>query len=473
MSKNPANKSQTCRGPSRRELLKFGGLSLFGLGLPELLAGRSSLAAAVNATAAPPVGKSKHCIVLFMLGGPPQHEIWDPKPEAPFEIRGDVLPAATNVPGIQVGELMPLTARQMDKICILRAMSTGDSAHSTSGYAMSTGVSHVPLGVEGAAPGAPNNHPSIAAMVKHVCGERNARQNALPASIVIPEVLANDGNKTWPGQDGGFLGRSADPWVLEGDPSQPNYQVQDLAPAIGVADSRVHERLSLLERFDRHLRADPKSEAFAQFDVWRQQALTLLASPVARRAFELGKEPDKVRDRYGRNKFGQCVLLARRLIEAGVPLVQVNWTRIEGALNFGGWDTHMKNSEALRTTLMPRMDQAYSALLGDLAERGLLEETLVVWVGEFGRTPKINPAAGRDHWGPVFSVALAGGGVRGGQVHGSSDRLGAAPMSGRVEPADLTATIFHCLGLDPQSQIRDNSGRPLPISRGRILHEIC
>jgi hypothetical protein len=470
MSKNPKSGFSHCRGPTRRELLKFGGLSLFGLGLPDLLAQRSALSAK---TSAPPAGKSKHCIVLFMLGGPPQHETWDPKPEAPVEIRGDIGSIPSAVPGIRVGELMPLTARQMEKICILRAMSTGDSAHSTSGYAMSTGVPHIPLGVEFAQPGAPNNYPSTAAIVKHVCGQQRSNPGGLPAAITLTEVLANDGNKTWPGQDGGFLGRGADPWVLNGDPAQPNYRVQDLAPALGVADERIHQRLSLLAQFDRRLRVDPASEAFAQFDVWRQQALTLLASPAARRAFELNQEPDKVRERYGRNKFGQSVLLARRLVESGVSLVQVNWPRIDGALNNGAWDTHTKNAESLRTVLMPRMDQAYSALLDDLTARGLLEDTLVVWVGEFGRTPKINPAAGRDHWGGVFSVALAGGGVRGGQVHGSSDRLGAAPKSGRVEPADLTATIFHCLGLDPQQQIRDNSGRPLPISRGRVLHEIC
>jgi hypothetical protein len=455
--------------------LKFGGLSLFGLGLPELLARRNALSAATDASPSgnEPLGKSKHCIVLFMLGGPPQHETWDPKPDAPVEIRGDLGSIASSVPGIRVGELMPLTARQMDKICILRACSTGDSAHSTSGYAMSTGVPHVPLGVEFAQPGAPNNYPSTAAIVKHVCGQQASGRTALPAAITLTEVLANDGNKTWPGQDGGFLGRGADPWVLGGDPAQANYHVQDLAPAAGVAEARMQDRLSLLAQFDRRLKVDPTTDAFAQFDVWRQQALTLLASPAARRAFELGQEPDAVRERYGHNKFGQSVLLARRLVESGVSLVQVNWPRIDGALNNGAWDTHTKNSESLRTVLMPRMDQAYSALLDDLAARGLLDETLVVWAGEFGRTPKINPAGGRDHWGPVFSVALSGGGVRGGQIHGSSDRLGAAPKSGRVEPADLTATIFHCLGLDPQHQIRDNSGRPLPISRGRVLHEIC
>ncbi len=290
--------------------------------------------------------------------------------------------------------------------------------------------------------------------------------------MTLNEVAANDGNKTWPGQDGGFLGRGADPWVLGGDPSLPDYQVQDLVPPGGMAGERVLERLSLLEQLDRRIAAAQRNSAAGQFDVWRQQALDLMASPAARRAFDLNQESPATRDRYGRNKFGQSVLLARRLIEAGVALVQLNWPRIEGALNNGHWDTHSKNAEALKTVLMPRMDQAYSALLDDLAGRGLLDETLVVWMGEFGRTPKINAAGGRDHWGSVFSVALAGGGVRGGQVYGSSDRLGAEPKSGRVEPADLTATIYHCLGLPPGTEIRNTSGRPLPISRGEVIRQV-
>jgi uncharacterized protein (DUF1501 family) len=207
-------------------------------------------------------------------------------------------------------------------------------------------------------------------------------------------------------------------------------------------------------------------------DHWTQRALQLVSSPQARAAFDLSQEPAAVRDRYGRHTFGQSCLLARRLIEAGVVLVQVTWPRQAGALNNGHWDTHSANSESLKTTLMPPMDQAYSALLEDLSSRGLLDETLVAWMGEFGRTPRINANAGRDHWGTVFSVALSGGGVRGGVVHGASDRMGAEPLEGRVTAADLTATIFHCLGHAPETEIHDRSNRPLPISRGRVLREI-
>src|SRR5262249_35588238 len=205
----------------------------------------------------------------------------------------------------------------------------------------------------------------------------------------------------------------------------------------------------------------------------RQQAFDLLRSHKARKAFDLNQEPAPLRDRYGRTRFGQSVLLARRLVEAGVSLVQVNWTRTaEDKKENPGWDTHTKNAERLRTALMPPMDQAYSALLQDLAERGMLEQTLVIWMGEFGRTPKINRSGGRDHWGHVFSLALSGGGVRGGQVQGASDRIGAQPKEGRVQPQDLTATIFHCLGIDPQTEIRDPLGRPLHITKGEVMRHI-
>ncbi|HWE04953.1 MAG TPA: DUF1501 domain-containing protein [Tepidisphaeraceae bacterium] len=458
--------SGACPGPTRRELLKAGGVGLFGasLGMSSLLQQRELRAAdpLISSTG----GKAKSCILLCMLGGPPQHETWDPKPNAPLEIRGDLRSIPSSVPGIHVGELMPMTARLMEKICLLRACSTGDNAHSTSGYAMLTGVPHSPLGVEGAKPGPPNDWPCVGAVVKHL-----RRGNGLPSAITLPEIAANDGGKTWPGQDAGFLGRAADPWVIGGDPSAPHYRVEDLTPPADISPDRMGERLSLLQRVDRGLARVEENGSVDRFDTWRKQAFDLLASKEARRAFDLDQESPATRDRYGRNKFGQGVLLARRLVEAGVCLTQVNWTRIDGAVN-SGWDTHSKNAESLKTTLMPRMDQAYSALLEDLTDRGLLDETLVVWMGEFGRTPKINKNAGRDHWGAVFSTALAGGGIKGGQVHGASDRLGAEPIAGRVQPADFTATIFHCLGIDPRTAIRDRAGRPLAISGGNVIRQI-
>jgi hypothetical protein len=451
-----------CDGLTRREWLRAGGLSAFGLSLPELLGARG----AAPETADTAFGKAKACIVLFHLGGPPQHETWDPKPDAPPEVRGELKPIATNVPGIQVGELMPRTAHLADKLCILRALSTDDNAHSSSGYWMLTGVPHQPMNSENSKPGAPNDWPCAAAVVQRLRPSRNG----LPASITLPEHIWNTGMLAWPGQDGGFLGRSADPWLLHCDPSKPDFQVPGLGLPNDVPPARLNDRLALLEQVNRGLDATDRSGAVARFDHRGQQAFDLLRAGRARRAFDLDKEPPTVRDRYGRNRWGQSVLLARRLVEAGVSLVQVNWTRLPGDTDDSpAWDTHNKNAARLKNNLMPPMDLAYSALLEDLDDRGLLDETLVVWMGEFGRTPKLNGNGGRDHWGHVFSAALAGGGVRGGQVLGASDKIGAQPRDGRVQPQDLTATVFHCLGYAPHTEIHDTQGRPVPLTRGEVI----
>ena len=452
--------SRLCDRVPRRELLRLGGLGALGLTLPQLLSQRAE--AAAQGTPPNTDGKAKSCIVLFLLGGPPQHETWDPKPDAPAEIRGDLQPIQSATPGFLVGELMPQTAKLTESICALRAVTTRDNAHSTSGYAMSTGVEHVPLGVEGAAPGKPNDWPCLAAVVKSL----RASRGGLPSSIMLPEILANDGDKTWPGQNAGWLGRDADPWLLECDPAQEQFAVPGLALPGDVSAGRFAARRTLLEQIDRRLASVTQSKSLESLDAWHRQAFHLLGSPEARRAFDLAQEPAAVRDRYGRHTFGQSVLLARRLVEAGVSLVQVNWSRIPGALNNGHWDTHGQNAPALKKHLMPVMDQTYSALLEDLKQRGLLEETLVVWMGEFGRTPKINGNGGRDHWGSVFSLALSGGGVRGGQVYGASDRLGAEPVQGRMTAADVTATIFHALGYRPETPMYDMLGRPIAISQG-------
>jgi hypothetical protein len=446
-----------CDGLTRREWLRIGGLSAFGLSLPALVGAR-----AAGAT----TGRAKACIVLFHLGGPPQHETWDPKPDAPPEVRGEFKPTATNVPGVQVGELMPRTAQLMDKICILRGMSTDDNAHSSSGYWMLTGVPHQPTNSENSKPGAPNDWPCTAAIVQRL----RPGDGGLPPSVVIPEHIWNTGMLSWPGQDGGFLGRSADPWRILCDPNSPDFNIPGLAPPADVPPLRLQDRLSLLEQVNRGLDAAESGPAVERFDVRSRQALDLLRAGRARTAFDLDKEAPARRDRYGRNRWGQSLLLARRLVEAGVSLVQVNWTRAPGDTDDSpAWDTHNKNAQRCKNVLMPKMDLAYSALLEDLDDRGLLDDTLIVWMGEFGRSPKINGGGGRDHWGHVFSVALAGGGVRGGQVVGSSDAIGGHPRDGRVQPQDLTATIFHCLGFSPHAEIQDGLGRPLPLSRGEVI----
>jgi hypothetical protein len=455
-----------CDGLTRRDWLRVGGLGLFGLSLPALLQSRQARASA--AAPASSFGKAKACIVLFLMGGPPQHETWDPKPDAPAEIRGDLRPIPSALPGLMVGELMPRVARLANKVCVLRAVSTDDNAHSSSGYWMLTGTPHQPTNAENVKPGAPNDWPCLAAVVRHLRGDRGG----LPGAVTLPEHIWNTGMIPWPGQDAGFLGRSADPWLLFCDPSAPDFQVPGLGLPAEVPPLRFREREALLTQVNRHLDAVDGGGLVRPYDGQARQAFDLLRSPKARQAFDLDREPLLVRERYGMHRFGQSVLLARRLVEAGVSLVQVNWTREKGGSDVNPvWDTHAKNTERLRTALMPPMDLAYSALLEDLEARGLLDQTLVVWAGEFGRSPKLNPAGGRDHWGHVFSVALAGGGVRGGQVYGASDRIAGFPREGRVRPEDLTATIFHCLGHEPEAQVQDRLGRPVPISRGAVIRQ--
>ncbi len=459
--------ARLCDGMTRREMLRVGGLGAFGLSMAgfeqALAAGRADGGLSSS------FGRAKRCIVLFLLGGPPQHETWDPKPDAPEDVRGDFKPIASAVPGLMVGELMPQTAKLTDRIAVLRAMSTDDNAHSASGYWMLTGYPHQPKGVENATPGPPNDWPCVAAVVRKLAGDRAN----MPASVRLPEEIWNTGRIVWPGQDAGWLGNSADPWLLTCDPNAADFKVPDLALPDEIPPLRLDDRRSLLESVNRHLDNVERSGSVARWSGLRQKAFDLLRSPESRRAFAIDQEPAEVRDRYGRNRFGQSVLLARRLVEAGVSLVQVNWTRWDYDDNAApAWDTHAKNSDRLKTALMPPMDLAYSALLEDLQQRGMLDDTLVVWMGEFGRTPKINGRGGRDHWGHVFSVALAGGGVRGGQVYGASDDKGAYPVSGRVEPQDLTATIFHCLGYAPHTEIRDRLGRPMVISKGEPIDAV-
>ncbi len=455
--------SRLCDGWTRREWLRAGSLGVFGLSLPGLLGARQAQAATAARGA---FGRAKSCIVIFLMGGPPQHETWDPKPDAPVEIRGDLKPIPSALPGLHVGELMPRTARLAGKCCVLRAMSTNDNAHSSSGYWMLTGYPHQPTNVENAKVGAPNDWPCIGAIVKHL----RPGNGMLPAAVTLPEHIWNTGGITWPGQNAGFLGRTSDPWLLYCDPSAPGFRVPELALPDEVPALRLRERRGLLEQVNRHLDAVDRSEVLNRYGDQARQAFDLLRSQQARRAFDLQQEPVHVRERYGLSRFGQSVLLARRLVEAGVSLVQVNWTRTRDDSNINPvWDTHAKNSERLKTALMPPMDQAYSALLEDLDQRGLLDDTLVVWMGEFGRSPRINAAGGRDHWGHVFSVALAGGGVRGGQVLGASDRIGGFPKEGMVQPQDLTASLFHCLGIRPDTAFLDPLGRPLVISRGQVI----
>lgn len=443
---------------TRREWLRVGSVGLGGLTLPSLLQARESGAPA----------RAKSVILFWLTGGVPQHDTWDPKPNGPAPARSQfgAIPSAT--PGLFVGALMPKTARLTDRIAVIRSMHTGDNAHSSSGYQMLTGIPHAPLNRENALPGAPNDWPSVGALVR----TQRADRDGLPAAITLPRHIANVGEKVWPGQDGGFLGRRFDPWLLTCDPSSPKFQIPDLALATGVSRTRFDQRLSLLRQVNNGLDQFERHASAAKYDLRSQQAVRLLTGRKARNAFDLTRESAAMRDRYGRSKFGQSVLLARRLVEAGTSLVQVNWQRIEGKENNGSWDTHKDHHRSLKGWLMPIMDRAYSALIEDLEQRGLLDDTLIAWVGEFGHTPKINRRAGRDHWGRAFSIALAGGGIKGGIVHGATDNQAGEVTEDRVLPRDYVATVLHCLGIRPETMMRDTQGRPIPLSRGRVLDEL-
>ncbi len=451
-----------CDRLDRREWLRVGGLGLGGLTLGGLAAKPACAATAGG------FGRAKSVIIFGLLGGPPQHDTWDPKPNAPTEVRGPFGTIVSRTPGLRVGELMPLTAGLSDKMAVLRAVVTNDNAHSSSGYQMLTGVPHQPPSTENALPKAPNNWPSMGAMLRYL----RPATGRLPSAVTIPDHIWNDGNIPWPGQDAGFLGRKHNPWVVHCDPADPKFNVEALGLPEEMTPLRFSERRSLLEQVNGHLDGAGRRGDFEAHDASSRRAFDLLSAGTTRRAFDLNAESAKTRERYGPGRFAQSALLARRLVEAGVGLIQINWTRIADKPNQGGWDTHAKHNEACKEFLMPMMDRAYSALIEDLETRGLLSETLVVWFGEFGRTPRFNGAGGRDHWGHVFSLALAGGGVRGGVVHGSSDKNAAYPLDGRVEPRDLIATVFHCLGHAPDTEIQDALGRPIPVSRGEVIKAI-
>ena len=456
--------TRLCDGLSRRECLRVGGLSLAGLSLPQLLQAREKSAAERR------TGTAKSVIVIFVSGGFPQHESFDPKPESPREVRGDfgVIPSRT--PGLFVGELMPRIANLTDRLAVIRSIVTGDNAHSTSGYQMLTGVPHAPLSLENAAPGRPNDWPAFNAVIRGLCPPRHG----LPSSIVLPHRLANNGGQDpWPGTDGGRLGRTYDPWLLDCDPSAAGFTMPGAELQEGLSQVRLDRRLSLVDQVTRNLNSLESRASSGAFDLYREQAISLIAGGAGRAAFNLEQESPEVRDRYGRTKWGQSVLLARRLVEAGVSLVQVHWASADNKRpNNGGWDTHERHSESLKGWLMPDLDRTFSALITDLEDRGLLDETLVCLVTEFGHTPTFNQNQGRDHWGSAFSIALAGGGVRGGTVHGATDGRAAHPIINPVRPADYLATVYHCLGFSPETMVHDLEGRPLPITTGQPIEAI-
>jgi hypothetical protein len=443
-----------CDGLTRREVLRVGGLGLAGLTLPTLLRAESARASE------PTRARARSVILLFLSGGPSQLDMWDLKPEAPEEIRGTFRPIATRAPGMCISEHLPRTAAVADKCCLLRAVSHNNGNHPAASYWMMVG-SPMTRPAPQIVTMSREDRPHPGSVVARLLPARRG----LPPFVMVPEAISPVGPER-PGQHAGFLGAAYDPYRVNSDPNSPDYSAGALGPCGDVPCERLDARRALLGEVSQQARHLDQTAVAQTIDPYFARAFDLLSSQAAQRAFDISAEPARVRDRYGRHIFGQSVLLARRLVEAGVRLVHVNWVRHDNGSGGQGYDSHRDHLEWSRDELLPPTDAAFASLVTDLAERGLLDETLVVVLGEFGRTPRFNPQGGRDHWPNCFSVVLAGGGIRGGMVHGASDRIGAYPTANPVSPQELMATIFHCLGIDPESHIYDLQNRPFALVEG-------
>jgi uncharacterized protein (DUF1501 family) len=439
-----ANRSVSfCDGLTRRDFLHAGSLATLGLTLP-----------AWNALHAESKGPDKdvNCIMLFLVGGPSQIDTWDPKPNAPDEIRGPFKPIATRAPGMQFTEIFPKLAQQADKISLIRSVyHTATAVHDTGHQMMQTGRLFTG-GIE---------HPHAGCVLGYLKGQRGE----VPAHVLLPKPIGRTGGNMPHGQSAGYLGKQYDPFVLNADPSDPKFRVPDLLPPDYISAVRAQRRQKLRDAVEGSMSAFEKNVQAKQLDDNFNLAYRLMSSPKAREAFALDKEPASVRDRYGRTRFGQGCLLARRLIEAGVRFVTVNM--FETVFDEITWDIHgsrpFTDITEMARLVAPNFDQAFSTLLEDLGERGLLANTMVTAMGEFGRTPKINPAGGRDHHPGVWTIIMGGGPIKGGQVIGESDELGYTPKTRPVTPAEVAATLFQGLGLDIHHELPGPQGRPLPL----------
>ncbi len=427
-----------CDGIDRRGFLRAG--SAAGLSLAQIL----RLQATRAGEKTPAKTKDINCIFIFTLGGMPHHDMWDYKPDAPAEIRGDFQPIKTNVPGIGLTDLLPHTAKVTDQIAILRSLTHGDSDHGRGYHIMMTGNTPGP----GDFNSTKNNnvHPSLGSMVAKMANQ----SGSLPPYISVPCFLRSGGPA--------FLGPSYAPFVIEADPASPEFVVRDVVLPEGVSTDRAARRRDALKEINRLERAAEEmgKDVRAQ-DAFVEKAFRLMTSPKAKEAFDLTREKATTREQYGPTSFGQCSLLARRLVEAGCRFVSIE---------NGHWDTHRENTRSLRDLLVPALDRGFSALVADLKDRGLLDSTLVVLTTEFGRTPRINTMAGRDHWPQAFSIVMAGGGVKPGIVIGATDKIGGTVTDRPITPGDMAATILHGLGIDPGTALLTPLGRPVELASG-------
>ncbi|MFN9417035.1 MAG: DUF1501 domain-containing protein [Pirellula sp.] len=437
--------AQTCNGTTRRDFLQVGTLGAIGLGLPQLLAAR-------EAGKADPTKSKRSVIMIFNLGAPSQLDTFDMKPDAPAEIRGPFQPIAPSAPGIQISEILPLHAKIADKFSQVRScFHRGAAVHDAGWQIMQTGRQFAG-GV---------NTPHVGSAAGYLLG----RRSDLPAHVVLPETMGRGGGNLPNGQAGGFLGKSHDPFALMADPSKSDFKVPDLLPPDNIGIARIDRRRRMRDVVESTIKNFEASESAKMMDDNFQSAYRLMTSSQARDAFDLTKEPTSVRERYGMNRFGQCCLLARRLVESGVRFVTIN--TFLTVFDEISWDIHgskpFTSIEGMKNVVAPMYDQGYSALIEDLDQRGLLDDTMVCNLAEFGRTPKVNPAGGRDHWPQCFTVYFAGGGVQGGRIVGASDPIGAVPVDRPTEPPEIVATIFHSLGLDVETHLPGPAGRPFPL----------
>jgi uncharacterized protein (DUF1501 family) len=443
----------------RREFLQAGYSGFLGLSTAALLERRAATAAAAQPPR--PMRRANSVILVFLTGAASHIDTFDPKPDAPDNIRGEFRPTATSVSGIQICEHLPRLAARADKYALVRTLSHREYNHLVATHHVLTG--HPQPGAFFDKVASRDDWPSYASALDYL----RPRSDGLPTGVNLPTFLM-EGPLTWPGQHAGILGPRHDPWQISRDPSAADFAIESLRPAEGIDATRLNDRAALLAEVDQQQAWLAGQAAARRLTDQENLAFSMLASGRVARAFAIDQEPAAVRDRYGRHAFGQSLLLARRLVEAGVPVVQANMGRVQN------WDTHGDNFNRLRNQLLPPLDRAVAVLLDDLDGRGLLGETLVLVLGEFGRTPRVGTEStqrvpGRDHWAPCFSGLFAGAGVRGGQVLGASDRIGAFPATAPFVPDDVGATVYHVLGVDPATEVHDRQGRPVVLNRGEVI----
>src|SRR5213080_1262646 len=476
----PGKMGTLCDGTTRREFLRVGGAALFGMNLPQLFALQAhtpSTAAAKGSKKG--FGQAKSVILLFLQGGPSHIDIWDPKPNAPSNVRGDFKPIKTKVPGIQLSETMPLLSKHADKYTLIRSMSytpVGLFNHTAAIYQMLTGYPPDKVSPSGQLePPSPRDFPTAGAQVAKL----KPLDDPMLPFVEMPRPL-QESSVIGKGGAAGFLGKAYDPYRLYQDPNKP-IDLGDLALRSDVPPERLKERFYLLKGINGSMPELEKAVSSYALDEYYQKAYNLLLSGKARNAFDLEQEKPEVREKYGRTTFGQGALLARRLVEAGTRFVQLNWPAVaNGDPTVDAWDTHQANFGPLKNLHCPILDRTLSALLEDMSERGLLKDTLVVAIGEFGRSPRLgvstsgnsNAPDGRDHWPYCYTGLVAGGGVRVGELYGKSDETGSSPKENPVHPTDLLATIYYALGIDPGQMVLNDLNQPRELVKGTPLAKL-